>query len=511
MIVEDQQEVVAFLGSQATHGGSRVECIETHTAIVFLAGTAAWKLKRAVRYDYLDFSTADRRKAMCEAEVRLNRRTAPSLYRGVVAVTRQPSGALALGGPGIPVDWVLHMERFDQRDLLDHLAEAGDLSIELARELAVAIAQLHLHAERRPDHGGRAGMSWVVDGNAAAFGGPEIGGLESARCDQWTASARRAVSTYDDVLETRRREGFVRHCHGDLHLRNVVRLGGTPTLFDGVEFNEEISCIDVAYDLAFVLMDLWHRGLPSHANALLNAYLTETDDYQALALLPLFLSCRAAVSAKTNATAAAMQHSRDEEHRLREQAASYLDLALTLLQPAPARLIAIGGLSGSGKSTLAAAIAGGVGAVPGAVVIRSDIVRKRLCGVPMHSRLGADGYTDAVSRRVYSTMVDVAARAIEAGHSAILDAVFLRPDDRTMAEQIARDRQVPFIGIWLEAPELVLYARIAERTADASDADAAVVRAQSVQDPGVIDWRRLSAHADLSTVVAGAREAVLHA
>jgi aminoglycoside phosphotransferase family enzyme/predicted kinase len=507
VIVEDQQDVIAFLAAPATHGGARVDQITTHSAVVFLAGDHAWKLKRAVRYDYLDFSTLDRRKAMCEAELRLNRRTAPSLYRDVVAVTREPSGALALGGSGVAVDWVLRMARFDQRDLFDRLARAGELSIDLVRGLAVAIAQLHRDAEPRPDHGGRAGMAWVVDGNASAFADGSLG-LDAARCDELTAAARQAVVSCGDLLEARRRAGFVRQCHGDLHLRNVVRLDGQPTLFDGVEFNDEIACIDVVYDLAFMLMDLWHRGLPSHANALFNAYLAETHDYQALALLPLFLSCRAAVRAKTNATAAAMQRSGAEQDRLRQDAAAYLDLALALLRPPPARLVAIGGLSGTGKSSVAAAIAGRVGALPGAVIIRSDVVRKRLFNVPVEARLDAAAYSDAAAQTVYASMLELAGQVIGTGHSAILDAVFLRPDDRALAERTAVERKVPFAGIWLEAPESVMCARVEARQGDASDADAAVVRAQCAEDPGAIHWSRVQAHGELAGVAEAAFERV---
>src|SRR5688572_19648134 len=174
MITEDQSDVVAFLASPSTHDGAIVERIETHASIVFLAGRRALKLKRAVRYDYLDFSTIERRRAMCEAEVRINRRTAPDLYRGVVAVTRQPDGSLALGGSGRPLDWLVEMVRFDQDGLFDRLAASGALDLSLMPSLAMAIARFHESAEQRSDHGGAAGMAWVVDGNAAGFAGQGV-------------------------------------------------------------------------------------------------------------------------------------------------------------------------------------------------------------------------------------------------------------------------------------------------------------------------------------------------
>ncbi len=162
MVTEDQNAVVAFLGSAATHGGEPVKRVDTHSAIVFLAGNRAWKLKRAVRYDYLDFSTVERRRAACEGEFRLNKRTAPSIYRGVAPVVRRADGSLAIGGPGTPIEWLVEMNRFDEDQLFDRLAARKELDLTLMRPLATATAQFHAGAEPRPDHGGRAGMTWVA-------------------------------------------------------------------------------------------------------------------------------------------------------------------------------------------------------------------------------------------------------------------------------------------------------------------------------------------------------------
>ncbi len=250
MNTEDQSAVIDLLGTAATYGEPLVGRIDTHASIVFLAGSRAWKLKRAVRYDYLDFSTASRRRAMCEAEVRVNRRTAPSLYRGVVPVVRRPDGSLALGGPGLPVDWVVEMNRFDEENLFDRLAAHGALSLELMPALGTTVAAFHLAAERRFDHGGRAGMAWVIDGNAAGFTEQGAGILDPALTASVTRESHARLARDAERLDRRRRDGYVRQCHGDLHLRNIVMLNGRPTLFDGIEFNDEISCTDVFYDLA---------------------------------------------------------------------------------------------------------------------------------------------------------------------------------------------------------------------------------------------------------------------
>jgi aminoglycoside phosphotransferase family enzyme/predicted kinase len=504
MITEDQTPVVEFLSAPATHGGAAVERIDTHASVVVLAGERAYKLKRAVRFDYLDFSTADRRRAMCEAEVRLNRRTAPALYRGVLAVTREPGGRFALGGSGGAVDWVVEMNRFPQDALFDRLASAGGLGLDLMPPLATAIAGFHRAAEPRRDHGGTAGMSWVIEGNAAGFA--EFGAtcLDPAAADRVTAAARRELERRADTLDRRRQTGLVRQCHGDLHLRNIVLVDGTPTLFDGVEFDDEIACTDVLYDLAFLLMDLWRRGLPRHANVVSNQYLRETADVEGLSLLPLFLSCRAAVRAKTSATAAQLQPDATRRGELEKAAREYLAMAETLLHPPRPRLVAVGGFSGSGKSTLALALAPTIAAVPGAVVLRSDAIRKQLSGVPLLQRLGPEGYAADVSARVYARLAEEAAQVLRAGHGVVVDAVFARPADRQAIESVAAAASVPFAGLWLEAPEPVLIARTAGRRNDASDADGAVVRKQRAVDTGEIGWSRLDASGSPASVMASA-------
>jgi hypothetical protein len=508
MITEDQTPVIEFLAAPSTHGGAPVERIETHASIVFLAGTRAWKLKRAVCYDYLDFSSAERRKALCEAEVCLNRRTAPALYRGVVAIVRSADGALALGGPGVPVDWVVEMNRFDQDALFDRLAGRDALDLALMAPLARAIAKFHLAATRRTDHGGAAGMAWVVDGNAAGFEEQGKGILDADLAAELTKDSRSALDRHAGRLDRRREAGFVRQCHGDLHLRNIVLIDGRPTLFDAIEFNDEIACTDVLYDLAFLLMDLWRRRLPRHANVVLNRYLAETLDFDALPLLPQFLSCRSAVRAKTSATSARLQSDPRRRGELEEIARGYLALAATLLRSGPASLIAIGGFSGSGKSTLAHAIAPSVGPVPGALVVRSDEVRKRLCGVDPLTRLDSTGYTTEVTRHVYEIAAERAATIVRAGHSAIVDAVFARRADRQAIQRAAEAAGVPFLGLWLDAPEQVLVERSRQRQADPSDADPAVVRAQVREGAGAIEWRCIQASVQPAEVLRDALNAI---
>ena len=336
-------------------------------------------------------------------------------------------------------------------------------------------------------------MAWVIDGNAEGFSeyGADI--LDQVVCRSVIERARDELDKRGALLDERRASGFVRQCHGDLHLRNIVLLDRQPTPFDGIEFNDRISCTDVLYDLAFLLMDLWRRRLPRHANAVWNTYLTATGDLGGVSLFPLFLSCRAAVRAKTSATAARLQQNTERRGVLEGLAREYLAMSDDLLRAPRPCLVAIGGFSGSGKSTLARALAPSVGAVPGALLIRSDEIRKRLCGVSPLERLGPDGYSAEMSERVYATTVEQAAATLRGGHSPIVDAVFARSSDRQTMERIAADMSVPFVGLWLEAPEAMLVTRTEQRRHDASDADANVVRMQHQQGTGPMTWHRIEA------------------
>jgi aminoglycoside phosphotransferase family enzyme/predicted kinase len=505
-----QRDVIAFLSTPAAYGlaAGPVDRIDTHISIVWLAADRAFKLKRAVHYDYVDFSTLELRRAACEAEIRLNRRTAPSLYLGVRAVTREADGSFALGGTGEPIEWLVEMQRFDQDTLFDRLAERGRLDQPLMEPLASEIVRLHNGANVRTDHGGQAGMAWVVEGNDRGLIEQGAGVLDPVACVRLSADTRATLLTHRRRLDARRGDGFVRECHGDLHLRNICLLDGAPTIFDGVEFNDDISCIDVLYDVAFLLMDLWRRGLRAHANVVLNEYVSAASPIDALCLMPLFLSCRAAVRAKTSVTAAAVQADTGRRQEMEAAARQYLDLAQTFLHPAPPRLIAIGGFSGSGKSTLARGLAPSVGAAPGALILRSDVIRKGLLGVPASTRAGADGYSPGMTQRVYQDVVARAGTALRAGQSVIADAVFAQADHREAIERTARDAGVPFIGLWIDGSREVLAQRIAHRSADASDATADVLEAQLRAGAGAVAWRRLDGGGSGAAVLADAQRAV---
>ncbi|HKT79289.1 MAG TPA: AAA family ATPase [Vicinamibacterales bacterium] len=499
---EDQQETIAFLATPAAYGLSnvRIERIDTHISIVFLAGDKAYKLKRQVRFDYVDFSTIEARRIACEAEVRINRRTAPDLYLGVHPVSRTGDGGLALGGPGAAVDWVVEMRRFDQATLFDRLADAGQLDVNLMPVLAASIVKLHAGAERRTDQGGLEGMRWVIDGNRLGDAELQAAGVDRNAYEKLCGGTDSALAHHAARLESRRCDGFVRHCHGDLHLRNICLLNGMPTLFDAIEFNDRISCIDVIYDLAFLLMDLWRSKLTTHAARVFNEYCDRLDALDALALLPLFLSCRAAVKAKTSIAAARVQQEPAAAAKLFEHAREYVALAGAFLEPRPPVLIAIGGFSGSGKTTLARAIAPFASSCPGARVLRSDVIRKQMFGADPLQPLSEDAYGPETSVRVYDAIADQARTTLHAHHSVVADAVFSTAAERFAIERVAREAKVPFVGLWLDGSAATLVDRVRRRQSDASDATEEVVAMQFARGAGAVEWHRIDASPGIEAV-----------
>ncbi|MQX35437.1 AAA family ATPase [Roseospira navarrensis] len=510
MIPEDQRDTFAFLARPESHGPSveRVDQVHTHISAIFLAAGRALKLKRAVRLPFVDFTTLDSRRIACEAEVRLNRRGAPDLYEGVAAVTRDADGRLALDGDGDVVDWLVVMRRFDEQDLFSRLLVRGELTRDRATALARVITDYHAGAEVVPCADNAARMVAVARGNRDSMMASAPVVLPRETVETLTARTVAALNDHADVLIRRGRAGRVRRCHGDLHLRNICLWNDEPTLFDAIEFSDAFQVIDTLYDLAFLLMDLDQRGFRRLASIVMNHAMEHDPDIEGLALLPVFLSMRAGIRAHISATMSLNTSDPAHAQEMGRRALAYLDRAQGYLAPPAPRLIAVGGLSGSGKSRLARELAPHVGAAPGALVSRTDVLRKRLMGVGPYEHLGPDGYTEDMTRRTYAALDAECRAALARGHAVIADGVFATPGERADIEQVAREMGVPFDGLWLEAPEDVARKRIGARQANASDATAEVLAFQRTLDTGPMAWPRIDSSGPRRETLARAREIV---
>jgi aminoglycoside phosphotransferase family enzyme/predicted kinase len=478
-----QDEVLAFL---AGGGGSGVPArrVDTHISVVFLAPDRVLKIKRAIKLPFLDNSTPDKRRHCCEEELVVNKRTAPAIYRRVVPITRQAHG-LALDGNGPAIEWAVEMARFDENRTLDHLAAAHALPRDTAERLAEAMRAAHARAPVADHPEWPESIATIIDRNTDKFRGE--GALAADDVDRLHALSHRRLRDHFPLLQRRAGSGQVRRCHGDAHLANIVMIDEKPVLFDAIEFDAAMATTDLLYDLAFPVMDFLHFGDGAAANRLFNGYLQGTWDAHgdALVLLPLFLSMRAAVRALVSFT----RHDLDpDDPAALDDAKAYFTLALHLIAPRKPSLIAIGGRSGTGKSVLARDIAGSIAPPPGAVLLRSDIIRKEFAGVDALTRLPAAAYTRESSDRVYGEMFARARRVLAQGHSAILDAAFLAEVERTSAAEIAREAGVAFRAAFLTAAPEIRARRIGARSNDASDATEAVALGQEAIDLRVMDW-----------------------
>lgn len=510
-----QSRVIAFLKRRETYNLSagEVRCIQTHGALVFLAGENAYKMKRAVTFAYLDFSTLDKRETACRHELERNMAFAPELYLDVVPVVEDASGNLRLDGSGAALEWLVRMRRFEQSELFDARAARDDLDIAVMTPLADRIAAFHKAASVAAPQDAKGRLLRILrDTTETLRRVPHVVSAQEVNC--FETSAQNFLAKSGAHLDLRARDGMVRHCHGDLHLQNIVLLDGQPVLFDAIEFDDDIATIDVLYDLAFLLMDLWHRDLTAHANVCFNRYMS-VDPAQiaqsGLEVLPIFLAMRAGIRAMVAVDRLTTSEMRagSQGEAARQDIKDYVRLAERFLQPAVPTLIVIGGRSGTGKSTVAAALAPEVGRAPGAVHIRSDVERKRHFGRDPLQSLPAESYQENVSEEIYAVLLERARRVLMSGHAVILDATYLATRHRQAVEAVARDTGAAFHGIWLDAPEGDLLKRVQQRQNDASDADVSVVKKQGMRDIGANTWAAVDARGDIDTVVARVRQVVL--
>jgi len=474
--------LLAALQQPATysHPAGEIVHLETYISHVFLAGDYAYKLKKPVDFGFLDFTTAEKRRAACAEEVRLNARLAPDIYLGVVPVCQGATGYCVRPqgcAPGeTEAEPLVHMRRFPQDGLLDRLATGGRLAPETMTDIAHQLARFHANAARGPEIDRFGSVDSVRAPVLQNFSQtrPYIGRTVSAETHARLRSlSEEFLRAHAGQFAERVRAGKIVDGHGDLHLRNMCKLDGRVLIFDCIEFNPALRAGDVMNDIAFLIMDLDHRALAAHANRFLNDYLEQTRDYAGLKLLDFYCAYRACVRAKV------MSFESDsvpaaERRALEQEAASYFDLAeQTLALRRPGLLITCG-VSGSGKTTLARQAA----EVLNGVMVRSDAVRKHLAGIPLTRRGGESGtdiYTPTMTERTYAGLLQHAREIIASSRWAILDAVYGRQSERTAAVALARELGVPFGILYCEVPRTELVRRLQSRAAEGRDISDATV------------------------------------
>lgn len=478
---------IARLRAALEAGGTPAACVETHISWILLTGDDAWKIKKPLKLDFLDFSTLARRRAACEEELRINRRTAPGLYLGVVPITGTPQ-APRIGGDGPVLEWAVHMRRFPADAELARMASAGQLKAFHIDALARQVAALHAGAQRAsPAH---------------SVGQPQA--LARAAQDNFSALATRLASTplaaglaalqhWSDAegarllprMRARLADGWVRECHGDLHLGNLLWLDGDAVLFDALEFDAQLRWIDVQADVAFLFMDLHAHGLAPLAWRFVNAWLDDSGDHAGVALLRWCAAYRALVRAKV---AALRMVAPGDVHA--QEVVRYVDLARGFMQARERTLWLASGVSGSGKSSQSQPLVERLGLI----AVHSDVERKRLFGLaPLAASTGVPGgiYGSDASARTYGQLRERARAVLEAGHPVLVDATFLRRAHRAEFVALADALRVPCRILAFEASQSVLRERVRRRAAagnDASEATEAVLARQLAErEPFTVD------------------------
>jgi len=497
------------------HPAERVEVIETHISRVFLAGEYAYKLKKPVRLPFLDFSTLAARHFYCEEELRLNRRTAPGLYLGVVPITGS-FAAPRVGGAGDAIEYALKMQRFPQQALADRMAKRGELGAGQIDALAAVVAAFHAAIPAAPAESAFGAPEQVAAPALANFeqlAEMAADARDAMRLERLRAWTQGESARLREVFAGRKRDGFVRECHGDLHLGNIVFLDRRPVPFDCIEFSPELRWIDVMNEVAFLVMDLLEHGLDALAWRFLNAYLETTGDYAGVRVLRYYLVYRAMVRAKIARIRARQTGTGDAAHAvLDNEYLRYVALAESLLAPARPALVLMHGLAGSGKTTVAQLLLERTGAIR----VRSDVERKRLHGLAAQARTHAGPYAGIyapeTTRLTYDRLKRVVRDLIASGHIAIVDAAFLWRAERAAFGALARELGAPFLIASCRASQAELRRRVARREAamnDASEAGVAVLENQiATQEPLAADELPHAVSIDSEVDAAGLRRAV---
>ena len=463
------------------HPVTDIRLIETHISWVLLTGEYAYKIKKPVDFGFLDFSTLEKRQRYCEHELRLNRRLAADIYLDIVTINGEADEP-HLSGDGEILEFAVKMSQFPQSAQLDNMLAADELTFEHMDAFALMIADFHQQIEvagSSADYGDNEHVFQPVEENYRQIKqhiDTTAYNVKLQKISEWSRSV--SIQLGADFKQ-RKHDGFIRECHGDMHLRNMVWLKGLPMAFDCIEFNATLRWIDVLSEVAFLVMDLQDRQQQQFANHFLNSYLEVTGDYAGLSVLPFYLAYRAMVRAKVNALRLEQENINiEEEQQARLSFESYLDLALSYTEQASPKLIIMRGLSASGKSTLSQQLVDSIGAIR----IRSDVERKRMFdhghSGDTHSGVDQGIYSSQSSVQTYSRLQTLASDILNSGYSVIVDAAFLKHEQRKPFQLLAESLGLRYNIIEITAPVEILRQRIIARKNDVSDADIAVLEHQ---------------------------------
>ena len=454
-----------------------IELIQTHISYVFLTGKYAYKIKKAVNFGFLDFSSLDKRKKYLEAEISLNKEIAPEIYLEVIPITKTDD-SLRLNGSGEIVEYASKMRQFPQENLFSNLFAREKLTLEHIKQLGKTVAQFHQQAKTSD----RITSFGTINKIKAAFDENYqqtinyIGKVQSQQQYKETkAFTDKFFIEQTSLFKARQNNNKIRECHGDLHLKNICLWQNKIQLFDRIEFNEQFRFVDVMYDVAFVVMDLDIRGNPNFANVFLNTYLEQTGDWEGLLILPLYLSRQAYVRAKVTSFLLDDPHiSSTAKQEATNIAANYYYQAWKYTKPHQGKLLLMSGLSGSGKTTVAKVIASQTQAIH----LRSDAVRKHLAGIPLEETGGNEIYTAQMSQKTYDRLLQLGTLLTKAGFTVILDAKYDRLNLRQSVITAAKSNLIPLQIIHCTAPIDILRDRLDNRSGDISDATANLLSKQ---------------------------------
>lgn len=494
MILDQQQaDTIKALSSPAAYGGKHpVEVINAPISVLFMVGNTVYKLKRAIQYPNIDFSTPEKRKVACVNEMKRSTVYAPHLVTGTKAVKRLKNGRIKIGGmSGEEIDTVIVLKRIPREAWLNALLPSPDFDRFETMDLAEKLSDLHEGAKVFRTKFGVDTLKKTILENEAILGcfAPKL--FDVSELNRLTQNSIAQLEKHAALIGFRQKSGRVRKCHGDLLLSNIAYVKKEFLFVSPIEYNEEFECIDTLYDLAYLMMDMESKSLRRLTNILFNHYMAYTNDIDGYPLLPLYQSVRAAFRASIYARLGNIMEGAEKENVI-ARAQNYFTLACRFLTEHRPMLIACGGLSGSGKSRVAREIGGRINPAPGAVILRDDVVKKQITGRMPHEQFNRTGDTPRMEKLVYDVLREQARTALKVGSCVIVDALFYNPAERRHIENLAVKMGVPFIGFWMDAPLKVRAERIRTRKRNPSDIrDVADLEDQLTLNTGRIHWNKI--------------------